>query len=736
MTPEARIEELSARISLAQGSPSLLVVVAESDATLDEARKLLVGILQRAQMRVEDLGACDVDMGPARWVELTHERAADAYVLSAAPWGPFSGGAFAGLLNAEREFLRRLAGPVLLVVSRDTERILRQKAPDFFTWAARTYELPAPAELVAIARKLGALPDRAPGVPSEEPPIRFLHLSDLHLRPQRVKRYDQDRVLRGLVDFLEQDHQRFPLDLIFITGDLAHSGKPEEFELVVDLFQRILDVTGVPPSHFFVVPGNHDVDRDVGRWLRRTLDKDEEAIVFFEDEHARRFHTQKLEAYRVALASLLGEDRTLGLGVGANAVEVVTVRGARIAVASFNSAFFAQGDDDHGKLWLGEPNVDRAGDRIADEGAQAAIALLHHPFEELHELERDIIEHRFERLFDLVLRGHMHQPKSRGIASQRGGFVELAAPSAYQGSPWPNGCLLGELRPRSGKVRITPYMYASGADPWVLDTKVFPDDAKDGYTHTFAVPEKKRTPSVLRRHLAQATEEAVEAAPEAVQRQVAKVLGIEAPSSRMPKEVAKKVARAAAAKVDDPALLANVVDERRMSTALSKTAADELEAGGPTRIPRSDPQFLEKALGRVAEFIHRKVSGKVAKDAAREEMLVQLIATALSHIVDGPVSVERLLPDAGRPHIVIGAPNDTPAIRSIIGVHLVSKLGDWALSDVPEKRLERLDLHLESGHAEHGALVEVYTGEGDAVPRIERTKTPSGQNVLVLHLFW
>ncbi|MRG92599.1 metallophosphoesterase family protein [Polyangium spumosum] len=732
MTPEARIEELSARLSLAQGSPSLLVVVAESDATLDEARGLLVGILRKAPMRVEDLGACDVDTGPARWAELTHEHEADAYVLSAAPWGPFSGGAFAGLLNAEREFLRRLAGPVLLVVSRETERILRQKAPDFFTWAARTYELPAPAELVAIARKVGALPERAAGDAAEEPPVRFLHLSDLHLRPQRVKRYDQDRVLRGLVDFLAQDRERFPLDLVFVTGDLAHSGKPDEFELVVDLFQRILDVTGVAPAHFFVVPGNHDVDRDVGRWLRRTLDKDEEAITFFEDEHARRFHTQKLEAYRQALGSLLGEDRALGLGVGANAVEVVTVRGARIAVASFNSAFFAQGDDDQGKLWLGEPNIDRAGDRIADEGARAAIALLHHPFEALHELERDVIEHRFERVFDIVLRGHMHQQKSRGIASQRGGFVELAAPSAYQGSPWPNGCLLGELFPRAGKVRITPYAYASGADPWVLDTRVFPDDAKDGYTHTFSVPGKKRTPSVLRRHLAQAAEEAVEAAPEAVQRQVAKVLGIEAPSSRMSKEVAKKVARAAAAKVDDPAMLANVVDEQRMSTALSKTAADELEAGGPTRIPRSDPQFLEKALSRVAEFIHHKVRGKVAKSAAREEILAQLIAAALGHVVDGPVSVQPLLSDGTRPDILIGSLNEAPAVRSVVEVKLARK----ASGNLHDAGLMQLDRYLKSVEAAHGAFVLVHTGESEKEPCIEHTKTPTGREILVLHLFW
>ena len=72
-----------------------------------------------------------------------------------------------------------------------------------------------------------------------EDPIRFLHISDLHLRPAVVKRYDQDRVLRGLIEFLIRDREGFPLDLIFITGDLAHSGKAAEYALVVELLQKL-----------------------------------------------------------------------------------------------------------------------------------------------------------------------------------------------------------------------------------------------------------------------------------------------------------------------------------------------------------------------------------------------------------------------------------------------------------------------------------------------------------------
>jgi hypothetical protein len=729
MSSDGRIEELAARLTLAQGTPTLIIMVADSDARLDEARARLAGILRGGSIDVADLGACDIDTGPARWSKLTRERAADAYILSASPWGPFSGPAFAVLLNTEREFLRELAGPVLLLVSRETEKVIRARAPDFFTWAARAYELPNASELAVIAKRQGILSGQVVSSKPEEPPIRFLHVSDLHLRPQRVRRYDQDRVLRGFVDFLERDRARFPLDLVFVTGDLAFSGKPEEFALVTELFRRIMDVTGVSREHFFVVPGNHDVDRDVSRWLRRTLDKDEDAIQFFEEEPTRRFHLQKFDAYRQSLAPLLGEGRSLGLGVGGAAVEIVTVRGVRIAIGSFNSAFFAQGDDDHGKLWLGEPNVERAGDRIADAGASFAIALFHHPFEELHEVERDSVERRFERLFDLVLRGHMHQQKSRGVATQRGGYIELAAPSAYQGSPWPNGCLLGELRPRTGTLRVYPYAYASGADPWVLDTKVFPDDADTGYTHLFTVPEKRRTPSALRRNLAKATEEAVQAAPEAVQRQFAKELGIDAPSSRISRDVAKKVAKAAAAKIDDPALLAKVVDAERMGKALSQTAADELEAEGRPKIPRSDKKFLEKSLLRAFEHIREMSRGHISNEMMREGVVGKMLASALVYILDGPVAAEPSLAKGSRPDIVIGTEQDPPERRAVIELKMLPRR-DADISGVPQ-----LDRYLTETGALHGALVYgVPHSSAEDKPEVTYAKTPQGRDVLVLRI--
>ncbi len=511
MSVEASIAELRARLQLSGGdTPTLLLAVAQSDAVLDETRRLLFEILRATPLEIVDLGPCKSDMGPSRWAELTKEHAeAAAFVLTFLPSSALAVTGFARRLNAERQWLRELAGPLVLVVSRTTEHALRQHAQDFFTWVAHSYEFPEPKEIVEVASRLGVAPEAVTPTLPPEPPVRFLHISDLHLRRQLDRRYDQDRVLDGLLSFLERDRPDYPLDLIFVTGDLAHAGKPEEYALVVELFEQLMARTGVPAERIFVVPGNHDIDRGVGRWLLRTLSTDEQATAFFEDPRSRGFHAQKLAAYQASMRGLLGAARPLGLGVGEDSVEIVEVRGARIAVAMFNSAWFAQGDDDREKLWVGEANVMRAVDKIADEEAPFAIAMLHHPFEDLHPLDREGVEPWLERGFDLVLRGHLHANKTRSIMSQRGGFVEVAAPAAYQGSKWGNGCFLGEIRVGARTVKLRPYMYTSGPDPWVLDTRVFPDDETDGYSHTFAVPAKTRLKSAVGRPLRAATADAI-----------------------------------------------------------------------------------------------------------------------------------------------------------------------------------------------------------------------------------
>ena len=96
-----------------------------------------------------------------------------------------------------------------------------------------------------------------------QPPkeFRILHLSDLHFGGGKKKGYPSpesciNTLGRGLIKsgFL-------PIDLVVITGDIAHKGNsPEGFKKAQRSLKDLMRKLNLGPRHFFFVPGNHDVN--------------------------------------------------------------------------------------------------------------------------------------------------------------------------------------------------------------------------------------------------------------------------------------------------------------------------------------------------------------------------------------------------------------------------------------------------------------------------------------------
>lgn len=730
MSVEATIAELRVRLSLAQGSASLLLVVCPTDVVLAETRAVLLAVLRAAPLSVVDLGVCASDEGPGRWAERTRADAGDAYLLTVPTLAPLTMRAFAQLLNAQRQLLRELTGPLVLLISRAGEQALRKHALDFFTWAAASYELSELDELRAAAPGLGVVPEQGATERPAEPPIRFLHISDLHLRPAAGKKYDQGRVLEGLLALLEQERDESPLDLIFVTGDLAQSGRSEEYALVVELLELLMEATRVPRERVFVVPGNHDVDRGVGRWLLRTLQSDEQAVEFFLEAKNREFHAKKLAAYAESMGGLLGEARSLGLKVGAEAVEFVAIRGVKLAIASFNTAWFAQGDDDHEKLWLGEPNVRGALDTIADEEADFAVALMHHPFRDLNPDDAARVEPLFERGFDALLRGHLHLDKTRSLATQRGGYVELAAPAAYQGSQWANGCFVGEIRAGARAICLRPFKFSSGADPWVLNAEVFPDDAKDGYRHTFTVPAKQRIKSSRSRALRAANKAALEAMPAVARRElVQRVTGDSSASEEARESVAAEML------VESPEAWKTVLGQEEIGVAM----IDAITRASATREPRiaiTDIASLQAVLLRAGRmYLQAAPKQGFRRRRTPDRTAALVLLAALEQVVDGRVSPESRLTQGSSVHhidLLIGdGRGATQCVLEVKRVELPLQHPSW----IVEQALAQIEQYAALAGAKFGVLALLLSLPQEAEePRIEPMKGSSGLEILILHL--
>ncbi len=92
-------------------------------------------------------------------------------------------------------------------------------------------------------------------------PIYWLHISDIHVRLSDA--WSQDVVLTAMCEQIAQQRASgTSADFILATGDLAFSGKADEYARAVEFFDALSTASGVPKEYIFCIPGNHDIDRD------------------------------------------------------------------------------------------------------------------------------------------------------------------------------------------------------------------------------------------------------------------------------------------------------------------------------------------------------------------------------------------------------------------------------------------------------------------------------------------
>lgn len=95
--------------------------------------------------------------------------------------------------------------------------------------------------------------------------IRWLHLSDFHVGRDS---YGQIKLFEQIINHIDIriNNGKIP-DFIFITGDIAHNGQQNEYDLFMSEFinplKSLFDNNGIP-FRLYVVPGNHDYDRNIG----------------------------------------------------------------------------------------------------------------------------------------------------------------------------------------------------------------------------------------------------------------------------------------------------------------------------------------------------------------------------------------------------------------------------------------------------------------------------------------
>lgn len=300
-------------------------------------------------------------------------------------------------------------------------------------------------------------------------PICWLHTSDVHMRESAV--WSHDIVLKAMCeDIARQRREGTSADFILATGDLAFSGKAEEYKLAESFFDAVSTASGVPKDRIFCIPGNHDIDRErqkmCFRGVRKFIESQNQIDLLLSGGEDIETLLKRQENYRkFQHGYFTGQERKWtddGLGY----VSCITISDVRLAVIGLDSAWLAEGGSaDYGTLLIGERQVINALNLARQFDPHIVIGMAHHPFHLLQDFDRRPVQNRIEGSCQFFHCGHLHEPETRATGFSGSGCLTIAAGSSFETRQSHNSYSFITLDLLQGKrtVKIVQYSSSRGA---------------------------------------------------------------------------------------------------------------------------------------------------------------------------------------------------------------------------------------------------------------------------------
>jgi formylglycine-generating enzyme required for sulfatase activity/predicted MPP superfamily phosphohydrolase len=334
------------------------------------------------------------------------------------------------------------------------------------------------------------LPEQRTGEIPTVSTITWLHLSDLHFSTKTT--YDNQIIREAILDDIAQCIRTDNLqpDFIVISGDIASSSQPEEYTLAEEFLDHLLEVTDLPKERLFLVPGNHDVDRQaitpLSASVSRLLNDRDVVNEFLANETNRALVFQRFRSYQAFINEYFEGQNQFDSEQLSYSKEF-QIGDLHVAVLGLNSAGASGSDEDRGQLILGERQV-REALQTAKE-ADLRIAVMHHPFDWLRKLDRRDVEPLLFDNCDYILHGHIHRTDLLQARTLNSKAMMIGAGACYETRRYPNfySFVQLDLAASEGTVYLRGYSDQQGGY-WTKGTAIY-HNVDDG-TYVFSLSEK------------------------------------------------------------------------------------------------------------------------------------------------------------------------------------------------------------------------------------------------------
>lgn len=321
-------------------------------------------------------------------------------------------------------------------------------------------------------------------------PMRWLHLSDCHVGSEE---YGRDKLFAQIADEVRKRRKNgWDPDFVFLTGDIAHKGLKDEYSRVQTELLAPLDAAldGGLKERLFLVPGNHDVDREADFSTRDAVAGAKD--IFLPTESGAKFRARimpRFQAY-AEFASLVGAvDRDWIASKEGAYVEIREVAGVRVGLVGLHTAWLSYDKYDRNLLTPGKDLLVNALEKTI--GCELTIVLGHHPFDWLRDGDKPALRTALADRQALYLHGHMHKADGRREDGAAGEFLTLQSGAAFQAHDddlWRNGFQFGEADLVNGRAFVEPLLRHKDHPRWVPDHEGHHPDRRVANSDRFWFP--------------------------------------------------------------------------------------------------------------------------------------------------------------------------------------------------------------------------------------------------------
>ncbi|MGW1714726.1 metallophosphoesterase [Streptomyces sp. NPDC002156] len=297
--------------------------------------------------------------------------------------------------------------------------------------------------------------------------ITWWQLSDLHWpsAPEAERRQYVSLLLDHLRDVREAEGTP---DFVIFTGDIAQSGKAEEYASASEVLFAPLRELVEEGTPLLFVPGNHDMDREEAgikaAHLVTELSDPNAVDTFLDRKRHRENFGDPFQNYQ-AFARQWGPEGTDDVY---HWTHDIVVAGRRCRILGINSAWSGYyhaaesgTDDDRGRLLLSIAQVPRLGEEV-----DFALFAQHHPLDWLDQQISVPAMQRLRQEYQAGLFGHLHDPRELGrLLTSHSQLLRVPSmllfgrPHGDDSAQFVRGYARGELMPEQNSCRIRYFKY-------------------------------------------------------------------------------------------------------------------------------------------------------------------------------------------------------------------------------------------------------------------------------------